>query len=64
MKKDKSYNPNDPSIWYNNSDLREKVETIKKEFGEPFLITKDGILLYEHCTVIPSFRDKYPNEQN
>lgn len=48
---------NDPSIWYNQPDLREKVYTIIKDFGEPFLITKDGMLLYEHCTVIPSFRD-------
>lgn len=56
--KSEPYNPNDPDIWYNNKELREKVEKIQKDFGKAFLITKDGILLYEHCVVIPAFRDK------
>ena len=48
---------NDKSIWYNQKDLKEKVEKIKNNFGKPFLITKDGMLLYEDCVVIPCFRD-------
>jgi len=55
--KSQPYNPNDPSIWYNQPDLRAKVEKIKKAFGEPFLITKTGEMLYEDCVVIPAFRD-------
>jgi len=58
------YNPDDPSIWYNNPELREKVEKIKAAFGEPFLITKNGELLYEDCVVIPAFRGEVPDEQN
>lgn len=53
----KPYNPKDPTIWYNNKELREKVELIQKQFGEPFLITKTGEMLYEHCVVIPTFRN-------
>jgi hypothetical protein len=55
--KSEPYNPKDKSIWYNNPPLRKKVELIRKKFGEPFLITKTGELLYEHCVVIPAFRD-------
>ncbi|MFA5453080.1 MAG: hypothetical protein WC248_05870 [Candidatus Methanomethylophilaceae archaeon] len=51
------YNPKDNSIWYNNEKMRDKVEKIRKSFGEPFLITKTGELLYEDCVVIPTFRD-------
>ena len=53
-----NYDPKDPSIWYNQPKLKEKVEKIKKDFGEPFLITKDGMLLYEHCVVMPCFREQ------
>lgn len=61
--KSQPYNSKDPEIWYNNPELRKKVEKIIKEFGEPFLITKTGELLYEDCVVIPAFRDKSPYEQ-
>lgn len=49
--------PDDQTIWYNNTELKEKVEKIIKKFGKPFLITKSGELLYEDCVVIPAFRD-------
>ena len=62
--KSKPYNPNDPTIWYNNPQLREKVQKIKSQFGEPFLITKTGELLYEDCVVIPAFRGEYQDEQD
>lgn len=55
--KSQPYNKEDKTIWYNQKDLKEKVERIIKKFGEPFLITKDGILLYEDCTVMPCFRE-------
>jgi len=55
--KNQEYNPNDPSIWYNQPKLRAKVEKIKKAFGDPFLITKSGEMLYEDCVVIPAFRN-------
>lgn len=51
------YNPDDKTIWYNNKELKTKVEKIINEFGQPFLITKTGELLYEHCVVIPAFRE-------
>jgi hypothetical protein len=57
------FNPKDETIWYNQPELKEKVEKIKKKFGEPFLITKDGMMLYEDSLVIPCFRDNQPNEQ-
>ncbi len=44
-------------IWYDDPKLKEKVELIREQFGEPFLITKGGEMLYEHCVVIPAFRD-------
>ena len=47
-------------IWYNNPKMKEKVELIRAQFGEPFLITKGGEMLYEHCVVIPAFRDINP----
>lgn len=50
------YDPNDKSIWYNQPELRDKVEKIIKQFGQPFLITKNGELLYDDCVVIPAFR--------
>ena len=56
------YNPNDPSIWYNNKALRNKVEKIQRIFGKPFLIAKDGSMLYEDSVVIPAFRDGGPDE--
>ena len=56
--KSEPYNPDDPTIWYNNPELKEKVETIISEFGEPFLTTKSGELLYEHCVILPTFRDQ------
>lgn len=56
------YNPSDPTIWYNNEKLKEKVEIIRKQFGEPFLITKGGEMLYEHCVVLPSFRGSLDEE--
>jgi hypothetical protein len=59
---EQQYNPNDPSIWYNNPKLREKVEKIREEFGEPFLITKTGELLYEHAVVLPAFRGEVQDE--
>ncbi len=55
--KSEKYNPNDKEIWYNNKELKEKVLNIQNKFGEPFLITKEGIMLYEDCTVIPAFRN-------
>lgn len=55
--KNQPYNPDDKSIWYNNPDLKKKIETITEDFGQPFIITKTGELLYEHCVVIPSFRN-------
>ena len=59
------YNPSDKSIWYNDPELKKKVLLIQKQFGEPFLITKSGELLYEHCVVIPAFRGENPNlEEN
>lgn len=61
--KSEPYNPDDSTIWYNNIKTRNKVEKIRKQFGEPFLITKTGELLYEDCVVIPAFRDEYPEEQ-
>ena len=61
--KSQPYNSKDKSIWYNNPKLRKKVEKIIKNFGEPFIITKGGELLYKDCVVIPSFRDEIPNEQ-
>ena len=54
---------NDPTIWYNNPVLKKKVEKIITDFGEPFLITKTGELLYEHCVVIPAFRDQEHDEE-
>lgn len=56
------FNPNDQTIWYNNIELRKKVEKIKKKFGAPFLIAKDGTMLYEDCVVIPAFRGSDKNE--
>lgn len=56
------YDPDDKSIWYNDEKLREKVEQIRKDFGEPFLITKSGEMLYEHCVVIPAFRGEVHDE--
>lgn len=56
------YNPDDSSIWYNNDELRNKVELIQKQFGKPFLITKTGEMLYEHCVVIPAFRGDVHDE--
>jgi len=56
------YNPNDPDIWYNNIIVRKKIEKIQKKFGEPFLITKNGEMLYEDCVVIPTFREEKQNE--
>ena len=61
--KSQPYNPRDSSIWYNQPKLKEKVEKIKKKFGEPFLITKSGEMLYKDCVVMPAFREEYPNEQ-
>jgi len=61
--KSKKYNPKDPTIWYNNQELREKVEKIIKQFGEPFLITKNGELLYEDCAVMPCFRNTQNDEE-
>lgn len=61
--KNQKYNPNDPSIWYNNPKLKFKVEKIREQFGEPFLITKTGEMLYEDCVVIPAFRNELPDEQ-
>lgn len=58
MKDSQPYNPKDKSIWYNDPALKKKVLTIIDDFGEPFLITKTGELLYEHCVVLPAFRDK------
>ncbi len=55
--KSEPYNPNDKNIWYNNKELKDKVEKIINNFGKPFLITKTGELLYEDCVVLPSFRD-------
>jgi len=62
--KNKWHNSTDLTIWYNNPKLRDKVEKIRKQFGEPFLITKTGEMLYEDCVVIPAFRDEYPDEQS
>lgn len=56
--KNMPYNPNDKTIWYNKPELKEKIEKIISQFGEPFLITKSGELLYEHCVVLPAFRDQ------
>lgn len=56
------YNPNDPNIWYNNEEMKNKVEKIRKQFGEPFLIAKSGEMLYEDCVVIPAFRGDNQNE--
>ena len=56
------YNPNDPTIWYNNPKLKAKVLKIKKLFGEPFLITKGGEMLYEDSVVLPCFRDEQYDE--
>ena len=53
----------DPTIWYNNPEMKQKVETIIKQFGEPFLVTKGGELLYEHCVVIPAFREDNVKDQ-
>ena len=58
------YNSNDPEIWYNNPKLRKKIEQIQKDFGKPFLITKSGEMLYEHCVVLPTFRDNPPINQD
>jgi len=55
--KSKEYDSSDSTIWYNNSELKTKVEKIRKKFGEPFLITKTGEMLYEDCVVLPAFRD-------
>lgn len=63
MIKSQPYNPEDLSIWYNQPKLREKVEKIRKRFGEPFLITKSGEMLYKDCVVLPAFRGEHPNEQ-
>jgi len=60
--KSQKYNPHDPTIWYNNKKLKKKVEKIRRNFGEPFLITKTGELLYEDCVVIPAFREGNRNE--
>lgn len=57
QEKSQPFNKKDKTIWYNQKDLREKVEKIIKNFGKPFLITKDGMLLYKDCVVIPCFRD-------
>jgi hypothetical protein len=62
MKKS-SIDRNDPSIWYNDEKMREKVMKIRKQFGEPFLITKSGELLYEDCVVFPAFRDEHMYDQ-
>ena len=56
------YNPDDLSIWYNQPKLRDKVEKIKRKFGEPFLITKSGEMLYEDCVVLPAFRGEECDE--
>lgn len=56
--KPQKYNPNDPTIWYNDPELKAKVEKIIEKFGKPFLITKSGELLYEDCVVLPAFRDR------
>jgi hypothetical protein len=48
--------PKPQDVWYRDPEMRLKVKTIQKDFGEPFLITKEGVLLYEHCIVIPAFR--------
>lgn len=61
--KNKTYNTKDKSIWYNNPKLKRKVEKIIKQFGKPFLITKNGELLYEDCVVIPCFRTPQDNEK-
>lgn len=61
--KSEKYNPDDPTIWYNQSKLREKVEKIRKIFGEPFLITKTGEMLYEDSVVIPAFRQGGGDDQ-
>jgi len=61
--KSQPYNSKDLSIWYNNPNLRAKVEKIERKFGKPFLITKSGEMLYKDCVVIPAFREEYPNEQ-
>lgn len=61
--KSEPYNPKDPTIWYNNPQLRSKIEKIKENFGEPFLITKTGELLYEDCVVIPAFRDEEVSDE-
>ena len=61
--KNQPYNSKDPEIWYNNPRLRKKIEKIRKKFGEPFLITKTGEMLYEDCVVIPAFRNEHPHEQ-
>jgi len=53
--KSQPYNPKDLSIWYNNPNLRAKVEKIERKFGKPFLITKSGEMLYKDCVVIPAF---------
>jgi len=50
------YNPDDPAIWYNNPKLKAKVDRIRKQFGEPFLIAKHGEMLYPDCVVLPAFR--------
>lgn len=56
------YNPNDPTIWYNEPEVKAKVEKIIKKFGKPFLITKGGELLYEDSVVIPAFRQGDNND--
>jgi len=57
------YYSEDKTIRYNEPEIREKVEKIIKKFGEPFLITKNGELLYEDCVVIPCFRDTQNDEE-
>ena len=56
------FNPKDKSIWYNQPELRKKIEKIRKDFGEPFLITKTGEMLYKDCVVIPAFRQEGKDE--
>ena len=58
----KKMDKDDPTIWYNIPEVKNLVEKIIKKFGEPFLITKHGEMLYEDCVVIPTFREDFGNE--
>lgn len=60
--KSQPYNSKDTSIWYNQPELRKKIEKIKKKFGNPFLITKSGEMLYKDCIIVPTFRQEYSSE--